>query len=138
MIGAFEAAGSDAEEYRAAWAEVLNMEPERPLTKGAPAPSAPAASSAPAAPPEPTPRPEPGRGTPHAQADAEAMVDRLGRTPLVDVLVGMLDDPEQGTPFTFGLFGGWGEGKSSVLRQLEARLGSKDTTHRFWVAWFNA
>jgi hypothetical protein len=85
-----------------------------------------------------SPSPEPGRGTPNAQADAEATVDRLGRTPLVNILCGMLDDPGQGTPFTFGLFGGWGAGKSSVLRQLEARLREDDITHRFWVAWFNA
>ena len=140
VMDAFEAAGPEGAEYREAWGEVLNMGPPKPPGKEAPpsAKAAPAAHSPPTAPPEPPPRPEPGRGTPHAQADAEAMVDRLGRTPLVDVLVGMLDDPEQGTPFTFGLFGGWGEGKSSVLRQLEARLASEDTTHRFWVAWFNA
>src|SRR5918994_48179 len=113
------------------------MEPSAPRPKMADAPPPPQMRETPPF-PVPPPVPEPGRGTPHAQADAEAAVDRLGRTPLVDILVGMLDDPDQGTPFTFGLFGGWGEGKSSVLRQLEARLRSEDTTHHFWVAWFNA
>jgi hypothetical protein len=133
IVDSFEAAGPAEAERAAAWAEVLNIEratsPAR-ASDGRKTVTPQVASATDGA--------EPGRGTPHAQADLEAMVDHLGRTPLVDLLVGMLDDPAQGTPFTFGLFGGWGEGKSSVLRQLQSRLASGETTHYFHVAWFNA
>jgi hypothetical protein len=147
IVDAFDAGGPDATERREAWAEVLNMAPVvAPVVPRAASPGEvmpePAVKAAPPPPPPPPtpppPVPEPGRGTPNAQADTEAMVDRLGRAPLVDILVGMLDDKEQGTPFTFGLFGGWGEGKSSVLRQLQTRLESEDRNNAFWIAWFNA
>ncbi len=112
-----------------AWAEVLHEPPsQRAATTAKPGVKAgPEAAE-----------PEPPRGRPPAQADAEATDDQLGRERLVSVLVAMLDDKDQGTPFTFGLFGGWGEGKSSVLRQLEKRLRSDEVEHRFAIAWFNA
>ena len=78
------------------------------------------------------------RGRPHSQADEPSPEDQLGRKNLVDILTAMLDEPAQGTPFTIALFGAWGAGKSSMLRQLHGRLGAKVAKHDWKVATFNA
>ena len=94
--------------------------------------------------PEPTPsgrrppRGAAGAGLPSSQADPAASVDRLGRAPMVNVLTAMLDDDQQGTPFTFALFGSWGAGKSSVLRMLHDQLTKPSRRHELLVATFNA
>jgi hypothetical protein len=98
----------------------------------------PPAASTPASPRgrrQPTPT---NGGPPSSQADVEAPVDLLGRGPMVSILASMLDDEQQGTPFTFALFGSWGAGKSSVLRQLQDQLERTDTRHKFCIARFNA
>jgi predicted KAP-like P-loop ATPase len=37
-------------------------------------------------------------------------------------------------PFTIGLFGGWGTGKTSLMRMIQAKLSSDDVV----IVWFNA
>ena len=72
-----------------------------------------------------------------AQSDQASSIDHLGRDTLVNALAAMLEDKEQGTPFTIGLFGDWGAGKSSVLMQLRERLEDQDRD-RFLFAEYNA
>jgi hypothetical protein len=90
----------------------------------------------------PTQRPGVGHGTqgrPHGQHDEPTTDDQLGRKSLVEILCAMLDEPDQGTPFTIALFGAWGAGKSSVLYQLKAGLQEASRpTHEWKVAEFNA
>ena len=52
--------------------------------------------------------------------------DRLGVLQYADVIAGTA----LGTvgPFTIGVFGGWGEGKTSILRAAESRLNERATT----------
>jgi hypothetical protein len=115
--------------------------PPPPASAPAEAPAPPAADATEAeAPTEPVPpRGAAGQGRPNSQADEPADQDRLGRRGLVEILAAMLDDPHQETPFTLALFGAWGSGKSSVLRQLRARLEDKERQTLEWrVADFNA
>jgi HEAT repeat protein len=147
ILDGLSAGGTD-DGRAAAWAEVLRMPP--------PAPAATPHQQSSKAPPQPRRQPEPvetpvtvpssepishseaSSGRPPAQADIVAKKDQLGRDKLINVLLSMLTDPDQGTPFTFGLFGGWGEGKSSVIEQLITKLAPEDDNSRFAVARFNA
>jgi hypothetical protein len=61
-------------------------------------------------------------GAPTSRIDEPASIDLLGRKPLVDALAAMFCAPDQATPFTVGLLGEWGAGKSSILRLVEDRL----------------
>ena len=62
--------------------------------------------------------------------------DKLSFHRYVDPLISLLTDPEQETPFTVGVFGSWGSGKSSLLRMLDERL-EKDHSEKFVRVWFN-
>src|SRR5262245_58371627 len=62
--------------------------------------------------------------------------DRLSVGRYVDPLISVLTDPDQQTPFTVGVFGPWGSGKSSLLRMLNERL-KRDYSERFVRVWFN-
>ncbi len=48
--------------------------------------------------------------------------DKLSFHRYTNPLISVLTDPGQETPFTIGIFGSWGSGKSSLLRMLEERL----------------
>jgi hypothetical protein len=69
--------------------------------------------------------------------------DALGTAPFVDVMYGAVRRAE--TPFVFGLLGGWGTGKTSILSLLQARaqadaqsgLRGPDDLHLVPI-WFNA
>ena len=65
---------------------------------------------------------EPNIGAATGLRDQPSPKDHLGRKLLVDAFAGMFAAREQGTPFTLGLLGDWGAGKSSVMKQLENRL----------------
>ena len=54
----------------------------------------------------------------------------------VDPLVALLVNPVTETPFTVGVFGTWGSGKTSLLKLLDARL-QKDYQDKFLRVWFN-
>lgn len=139
-------AGGTQDGRAAAWAEVLEMPPPAPPPQTQPPQARPQPGSqpAPAQIPvtvpdaEPTPDSAASSGRPPAQADTVAKKDQLGRDKLINILFSMLTDPDQGTPFTFGLFGRWGEGKSSVIEQLITELAPEDKSSRFAVARFNA
>lgn len=80
--------------------------------------------------------------------DEPATRDLLGRQDLVESLAAMLDHPRQGTPFTIGLLGDWGSGKTTVMKLLERELVGLPENHgadrpvmrrhKFVCAWFNA
>lgn len=72
-----------------------------------------------------------------SQADNVSRVDHLGRQEMVNALAAMLSDKKQGTPFTIGIFGNWGSGKSSLFEQLKLRL-ENDKTIPYRFANFNA
>ena len=61
-------------------------------------------------------------GSPSSQSDQKATSDKLGRRRLIDALFRMISSPRQGTPFTIGIFGNWGSGKSSVVEMTLSRL----------------
>jgi hypothetical protein len=48
--------------------------------------------------------------------------DRLQFRRYVDPLVTLLSNPDSSTPFTIGILGAWGSGKSSVLTMLDEQL----------------
>lgn len=48
--------------------------------------------------------------------------DLLGRVPFVDRLLGQILNLPSPNSFVFGLYGSWGEGKTSVLKLLQIRL----------------
>jgi hypothetical protein len=54
--------------------------------------------------------------------------DLMGTGPYVDVLEKMIEDNiEKDTPLTIGLFGGWGSGKSSIIKTMSDRFSQKKT-----------
>lgn len=62
--------------------------------------------------------------------------DLLNFTRYLDPLVSILTDPNAQTPFTIGVFGSWGGGKSSLLKMLNQRL-EKDHPGKFVCVNFN-
>lgn len=64
--------------------------------------------------------------------------DLLGRKPIVDALAGMIASEKQDTPFTIGVLGEWGSGKSNLMYLLEKKLSERDDAKRFYFANFNA
>src|SRR5262249_19868177 len=57
-------------------------------------------------------------------SDAPAFLgqDRLQFRRYVDPLVALLANPDSSTPFTVGVLGAWGSGKSSVLTMVDEQL----------------
>lgn len=64
--------------------------------------------------------------------------DLLGRDHLVEAIAEMVADEKQGTPFTIGLLGNWGSGKSTVMKMLQDALKNRDDRERFEFSEFNA
>jgi hypothetical protein len=64
--------------------------------------------------------------------------DLLGRERLVDSIAAMIASPGQDTPFTIGLLGDWGSGKSNVMFLLRKTLAERTDSKRFYFADFNA
>lgn len=53
-------------------------------------------------------------------------------------IVGILTNPQAETPFTIGIFGNWGSGKSTVLKLVERGLRQKPYEDKFLFVQFNA
>jgi formylglycine-generating enzyme required for sulfatase activity len=72
-------------------------------------------------------------------SDQPADRDRLNFGPYATTLADILADPGTDTPLTIGVFGGWGRGKTSLMRMVERRL-LETTRSDFFVqpVWFNA
>ena len=72
-------------------------------------------------------------------SDQPAYDDRLNFAPYAKTLADILADPDTDTPLTIGVFGGWGQGKTSLMNMVQRRL--EDTLQtKFPVrsVWFNA
>lgn len=77
-------------------------------------------------------------GIPFSKGSGLSEVDYLGRENLVQSLASMIASPKQETPFTIGLLGDWGSGKSNVMYLLRKALKSREDKRRFYFADFNA
>lgn len=62
--------------------------------------------------------------------------DQLGFDRYVEPVISLLTDPQTETPFTIGIFGAWGTGKTTVLRMIEDGLGTR-FPRRFLCVQFN-
>lgn len=65
--------------------------------------------------------------------------DNLNFAPYADTLAQIIADETTATPLTIGVFGSWGQGKTSLMQMIRRRL-DKTTTTDFPVrsVWFNA
>lgn len=86
---------------------------------------------------EPESEKAPLSGTALPLADRVAGTDVLGRESLISAIGAMLASPRQSSPFTLGIFGNWGTGKSSVIQQLKQRLSMAPYEGQFDFASFN-
>lgn len=77
-------------------------------------------------------------GVPSSLGSGMSDTDLLGRKNLINSLVSMIASSKQDTPFTIGLLGDWGSGKSNVMYLLRKALRERDDKDRFYYADFNA
>jgi hypothetical protein len=66
----------------------------------------------------------------------KASRDLLNFDRYINVLVSIFTNPKTETPFTIGIFGSWGSGKSSLLEMLDERI-EKDFQNGFLRVHFN-
>jgi formylglycine-generating enzyme required for sulfatase activity len=72
-------------------------------------------------------------------SDQPADEDRLNFAPYAKTLADIIADPGTRTPLTIGVFGGWGRGKTSLMRMVRRRLEeTEDTDFPVRSVWFNA
>ena len=72
-------------------------------------------------------------------SDQPADEDRLDFDPYARTLADIVADRDTDTPLTIGVFGGWGRGKTSLMRMVRRRLdATTDTDFPVRTAWFNA
>ncbi|MFQ5855433.1 MAG: SUMF1/EgtB/PvdO family nonheme iron enzyme [Anaerolineae bacterium] len=68
--------------------------------------------------------------------------DRLNFNPYVQTLTEIITEPGTDTPLTIGVFGGWGQGKTSFMRMVQRRLKERtpeeQTAFAVLPIWFNA
>jgi len=68
-------------------------------------------------------------------SDKETNIDVLGFDPYINSLSELITESEGITPFTIGIFGSWGMGKTSLMLMLKNKLESR---HNVETVWFNA
>ena len=64
-------------------------------------------------------------------SDKETDVDALGFRPFIDSLYEIIIGKGI-TPFTMGIFGSWGTGKTSLMLMLKNKLESSDNVKAVW------
>ena len=64
--------------------------------------------------------------------------DWLDRRPAVLALKRLLDSAALETPLVVGIYGGWGTGKTSVMRTLEQELAAPSRMMLWFEAWIYA
>jgi hypothetical protein len=67
------------------------------------------------------------------QNDEPARTDRLGRAGVAKAFARLAEDSS--TPLVVGLYGGWGSGKTSLMRQIEAELDKKRVRSIWFDPW---
>ena len=71
--------------------------------------------------------------------DQPAAQDQLNFDPYARTLTEIIADRHTKTPLTIGVFGQWGQGKTSLMRMVERRLQEEETpAFPVRTAWFNA
>ncbi len=65
-------------------------------------------------------------------ADNPETMDRLGFQPMADILVDVIQQTDP--PFTIGIFGEWGSGKTTLMTLVRRTLDSLGAK----TVWFNA
>ncbi|MCI5142327.1 MAG: hypothetical protein D3909_11550 [Candidatus Electrothrix sp. ATG1] len=58
--------------------------------------------------------------------DEWTLVDTLGYEPFIQQLLGLIENAKP--PFSIGIYGGWGTGKTSIMRQLFFRTGGNESS----------
>ncbi len=72
-------------------------------------------------------------------SDQPAAQDRLNFGPYAKTLAEIVADPDTDTPLTIGVFGSWGQGKTSLLSMVERRLEAlTQPAFALHTVWFNA
>jgi formylglycine-generating enzyme required for sulfatase activity len=72
-------------------------------------------------------------------SDQPADEDRLDFDPCAQTLADVVADPDTDTPLTIGIFGGWGRGKTSLMRMVRRRLeATAESEFPVRTVWFNA
>ncbi len=72
-------------------------------------------------------------------SDRPADNDRLNFAPYAQTLAEIIADPQTRTPLTIGIFGSWGNGKTSLMQMIENRLHASSTDDfPVRTVWFNA
>jgi predicted KAP-like P-loop ATPase len=68
--------------------------------------------------------------------------DSLGFERIADDLAALIMSSKESTPFTIGIEGGWGSGKSSLMGRIERKLRASNTSgkggSKVTTVWFNA
>ena len=65
--------------------------------------------------------------------------DQLGFGPYAQTLADIIADRQTDTPLTIGVFGGWGTGKTSLMRMVRRRLeATEQSPFAVRSTWFNA
>lgn len=67
--------------------------------------------------------------------DFYTTVDGFGYDDYANTILGMITDARFPSPFTFGIFGEWGSGKTSLMHMIEALLGKYPD--KLVSVWFN-
>jgi predicted KAP-like P-loop ATPase len=72
-------------------------------------------------------------------SDQPADEDQLSFAPYAKTLADITADPGTDTPLTIGVFGGWGQGKTSLMQMVRRRLNDTlATAFPVRTVWFNA
>jgi formylglycine-generating enzyme required for sulfatase activity len=77
------------------------------------------------------------KGSHNVHPDTPAVEDQLGFDTYVNTIAEMIGNPSFNTPFCIGIFGDWGVGKTSFMRQLEKELEKVNTPPLPIPIWFN-
>ena len=66
--------------------------------------------------------------------------DALDFKPYRDTIVDIIADPHTLTPFTIGIYGGWGSGKTSLMKMVGKRMKEvlEGNREEALAVWFNA
>lgn len=67
-------------------------------------------------------------------ADQPSKDDYLNYQTYINAFYDIVTNPDTETPVTLGIYGRWGSGKTTILKQLEEKLQSNNIT----TIWFNA